>query len=449
MESIPEPYRGNNEQLSTVIVVCFAYVTIKDRLPTILVKAMDTFRRNASCVIKHRLINASNEEQTKMEDECKLIVAKFSKLRYQMMTNKELEMFSGSFSDVQQWNNAFVALRDKQGNVTWFDSPWLFVECFMYRSFTHFFQSSLYFRCFDPFEEQKNDALISSLNTAKCMAEHLCRQRSESRDFNQLRNDFITFLALCLWGNHCDLSLSSGNKCVQDDSYVKDLHSFNSYILCNDSQALFDFVFKLKSLSKVVTIDIVVDNAGFELFSDLCFVEMLYLTEILNADSSLIRFHVKKMPWFVSDALKKDFHWLLDYLSNCENSTVLQELGNKWKSLLKDNSWIIIEEDYWTLPNDYSDMQRVDAKLYSKLEEADLIIFKGDLNYRKLTGDLMWDHRTPFITALRGFLPSPLCSLRTIKADVVVGLESESVYCDLPSNWRTTGQYALVQFASV
>lgn len=85
--------------------------------------------------------------------------------------------------------------------------------------------------------------------------------------------------------------------------------------------------------------------------------------------------------------------------------------------------------------------------LYNKLAEATLVIFKGDLNYRKLLGDINWKYTTEFDEALRGFKPTNLVSLRTLKADLCVGLLSETIESlekDEPG-WMITGKYGLIQ----
>jgi hypothetical protein len=82
------------------------------------------------------------------------------------------------------------------------------------------------------------------------------------------------------------------------------------------------------------------------------------------------------------------------------------------------------------------------------LSRSDLVFFKGDLNHRKLTYDCAAPASTPFDIAIGPMASAAgapkVCSLRTIKSDVVVGLESDETAERLDKEepgWKISGKY--------
>lgn len=195
----------------------------------------------------------------------------------------------------------------------------------------------------------------------------------------------------------------------------------------------------------VERVDIVLDNAGFELVTDLVLADFL----ISSGLARQIHFHGKCFPWFVSDVTASDFQWTSRQMM-AANHMWMSKSGVRWQRYLKEGVWCYHDHPFWTQPHEFCDMAADAPDLYATLREADLVLFKGDLNYRKLTGDRDWGHTVDFSTALRGFGPAPLCSLRTLKANVQVGLQpgqGEKLTSQDP-NWMTSGQYAVIQFYS-
>lgn len=188
------------------------------------------------------------------------------------------------------------------------------------------------------------------------------------------------------------------------------------------------------------------DNAGFELFTDLCLAEFALRKSVVD----IVHMHYKAMPWFVSDVTYQDFMWTIDTLQN-NKSNILSSLGKSWHRRLSEKSWIISGDKFWTTPHDHSEMKGAAPELYSELSQSDLILFKGDLNYRKLVGDRSWEHTIPYVEALCGFHPAPHCALRTCKADVVVGLP-QGLSEELTSKdkeWMTKGEYGVIQYCGM
>jgi len=132
---------------------------------------------------------------------------------------------------------------------------------------------------------------------------------------------------------------------------------------------------------------------------------------------------------------------------NSEITPILVKYGEKWKDFLQNGMWSIHPDPFWTFPHDFSLMKKDDKVLYQTLSEADLLIFKGDLNYRKLVGDLKWKPTDTFKESLQGFHPAPLVALRTLKADVVTGLsegQAENAQSQ-DEKWLINGEWGVIQ----
>ena len=190
----------------------------------------------------------------------------------------------------------------------------------------------------------------------------------------------------------------------------------------------------------------VTDNTALELFADLCLADYLtgcgYFREVF--------FHIKKFPWFVSDATAGDFDSMLQCMSSDAQHSALSILASRWNGYLNGGRWKISGHHFWTSPVPYSEMATKDPGLYRQLSSSSLIIFKGDLNYRKLGSDLQWPVDTPFSFFLQGFKPAPLVAVRTLKAEIASGLEMEKAarVQSQDAEWMISGRYGVVQFCN-
>lgn len=433
--------------LSAKVVGSFAYLTVRDRLPTILTKVVDTIHRN-----KNKFFEEYGEEGIEAE---KQTIALLSKLRNELQTDKPILALTDGLPDADTWNRYLQRQQDLQGDqeaVSWFKSPWLYVECYMYRKIQEAQWLNPPMSDYDVFNEGKTQSYLESQQAVMSLCTHFegVRKSLVGLPENHLREHFNTFLQVSLWGNKCDLSISAGVENSQKTSPIESLSSLQPFILVDDSSKVWSTLLSVqrsrqsgeKTSSRV---DIVLDNAGFELLTDLVLADFL----VSSGLATEIHFHGKSFPWFVSDVTANDFRWTIQMATRTNHKWISQS-GYQWQSYAKEGVWSYHDHPFWTQPHEFCDMATDAPDLYATLQSADLVLFKGDLNYRKLTGDREWDHAVGFDSALRGFQPSPLCSLRTLKANVQVGLQpgqGMKLSAQDP-NWMTSGKYAVVQFHS-
>ena len=128
----------------------------------------------------------------------------------------------------------------------------------------------------------------------------------------------------------------------------------------------------------------------------------------------------------------------------------LRTLGKRWKQYEKEGKWVYEQHPFWCSGYTFWELPAEAPDLFHYLCESNLVLFKGDLNHRKLTYDCQAPTSTPFEEAIGPMAKEqgapPVASLRTIKSDVVVGVPldvSERLDKEEPG-WRISGKYAVV-----
>lgn len=420
----------------------FAYLTIKDRIPQILTKVIDTLHRH-----KSEFFEKHGEEGVEAE---KKAISLLSKLRNELQTDKPIVPLVDNCVDADMWNQYLEyqrsLLNEGDGEPRWFFSPWLFVECYMYRRIHEAIIQSPPIHDFDVFKESKEENFFESQDSIDALCAHLL-QLKPVKDLgeSQIQDEFFKLLQISLWGNKCDLSLSGGESSSQKSNIINCLQDLKPFILINDTESVWALLIKLKKTVErpVVRVDIVLDNSGFELITDLIFADFLLSSELATE----IHLHGKSIPWFVSDVTVHDFNWVVERMKSSDLEP-MSTCGANWETYVGMRRWVYHDHAFWTLPHPFCVMPQVAPDLYAELQKACLVLFKGDLNYRKLMGDRKWKFTVPFRQALSGFHPAPLCSIRTLKCELQVGLQpgqAEQLTASDP-HWLTTGKYGVFQF---
>ncbi|EKM61692.1 uncharacterized protein PHACADRAFT_84548 [Phanerochaete carnosa HHB-10118-sp] len=434
----------------------FANATMGVRLPTILSKAIQDALLTVNAL--------SSEDLIKDLLEC---VKRMEQLKAELEGN-------GMLRPIKDDGEADVALWNKEVakyflGKDFMNATWLFAEAYKYRRLRECFTLSKHWADYDVFFRQKcdtfsrsSDAVFElSMRFAEPFQHDLTKKpMSQSEMLEAEKLVFHELTQICLWGNSTDLSLLIN----MTEEQIKSLQSTGGdhlaetekNILGNHVEQLWDLVKKMKDKTRG-RVDFVLDNAGFELYCDCVYADFL----VQLGFASQIRFHGKRYPWFVSDVTKKDWEWLLNtmvygYLfpeaSEIERES-LRKMGQRWKEYERQGIWVYEQHPFWCTGYTFWDLLNEAPDLFLHLSKSDLVIFKGDLNHRKLTYDCAAPAPTPFDQAIGSMASAagapPVCSIRTIKSDVVVGLgpNGDDVAAKLDQNedgWKISGKYAVI-----
>ena len=315
----------------------------------------------------------------------------------------------------------------------WLEAPWFFGETYFYRRLleaTGYFQEGPMGRQ-DPFTYQKEQGLAQAAEGIRALAKRRAAALDRGEEWQSV---LARLFRAALWGNQADLSMWGAGEEGPDH---EDPEQAEDHLLADDGTAALN---RLDALDHPARVDVWADNAGFELVSDLALIDALLATD--RVDRVVV--HLKAHPTFVSDALIDDVHDTLATLAASDDAAV-EALGERLQRALVTGTLRLRDAWVWTSP---LPGRALPTHTRAELARADLLISKGDANYRRLLGDRHWDFTTPFNEAAAS-LPVPVLALRTLKSEVAAGLSPAQVdrLNDEDPDWAVNGRWGLVQYA--
>jgi hypothetical protein len=317
------------------------------------------------------------------------------------------------------WGGDYFGLR-------WFDAPFLWAESYFYRRLlgaVGFFSPGPW-QGIDPFAPFKQAELRGITVDEELAALDLLAPLPPDDRATAL-------LHASLWGNRADLGFRISSDSPQEDSRTGEL---SSRLVADDSALLWSL---LPPGLSAGTVHMIADNAGRELIPDLVLLDHLLVSG--RAERAVL--HVKPYPYYVSDATTADVVDCLRRIRQAPGSAA--KAGERLWTALAGGRLDVRAHSFFCAPLPFTEMP---PDLRQSWSDATVSLVKGDLNYRRLVGDRMRPPTTSF-AALTAYFPGPVAALRTLKSDVVVGLDAgvvSSLEAEDPA-WRTSGTHAVLQ----
>lgn len=309
----------------------------------------------------------------------------------------------------------------------WSDAPFLWAESFFFRRILQAVgyhggdtRTAAWARV-DPYTPMKDAELADpGLDAAFAWYAALPDLAPERR--------FAALIEACVLGNRADLVF-------QVTESVENYNLLNAP-LADDTAALLGRL----SAGGPGRVAFVCDNAGRELLADLLLAEDLLDSGLATG----VDFHVKPDPYYISDATTADVGKTLNRLRAMPGR--LGAAGKRLYEHAAEGRLDLRTHPFWCSPLSFHELP---GDLRAELETARVVVFKGDLNYRRLVGDFLWEPTTAFADAVAYLRGLPVAALRTLKSDVVVGVPKERVErlnAEEP-DWRINGRQTVVQYS--
>jgi len=318
---------------------------------------------------------------------------------------------------------------------SWYEVPFLWAENYFYRKLlaaVGYLEAGPW-QGIDPFAPLKAAELGGELVDAELAALDALPDLPPAERIDAL-------LLAALWGNRADLGFliqAGGGRATPGDRV--------DHLVADDRVRLR----RLLAGTDLGVVVLVADNAGRELLPDLVLIDQLLGAGETGPTSELGRartvvLQVKPRPYFVSDATTTDV--LAAVARLVAGPAMASAIGRRLRTAIETGRVIIKADPFSVAPLGYQDLP---DHLRAEFAAASLTIMKGDLNYRRLVGDRHWPSTSSFAAAT-DYFPGSVVALRTLKSDVVVGLDPATV-ADLDgagTAWRTSGTHALIQLSA-
>ncbi len=302
----------------------------------------------------------------------------------------------------------------------WSQVPFLAAEAYWYRKLLDavgYFDPASPWAGVDPFAPAKSAEL-----TDPGMAEHLDTLARAATRPPTARTTAL--LRTAVWGNRADLSFRLTHTTGDGAGDLLTDHG--------------DRLARLLATGPG-QVTVVADNAGRELLADLTLID--HLLDDLAVGAVVL--HLKPHPYYVSDATTADVLAGLHRLAQAPGRP--RQTAERLGEHLRSGRLELAAHPFSAAPLPYRDMP---ADLAAEFTASDLVILKGDLQYRRLVGDHHWPAGTP-LTALTTYLPAGTryAALRTLKSDLAAGLDPAALAraASADPDWRTCGRYAVIQ----
>ncbi len=403
--NLPPPIRTDGTN-------AFAYQTMHERQPKMLQDVIDANPDFSAIIVEELLL-----------------------LRQDLMTNAPilmLNLFPTPPPDYIDWATQQVNRggMSREGQpLTWLNTDWFFAETMLFRLVVELCRYPETGR--DPFAPFKQEELLRD-DMWKLLEEALTVPGGAYDRLPKLAH-FAT------WGNRIDLSYAAaaerGTSANSDDLIIDHAEALRDHLI---NASLLPFPEAERGVGHII-----LDNAGTELAMDLVLTDTL-----LTGFCDVVILHTKAMPTFVSDATSADVRDLIRRLikgphGGLKPSQAITDLGERLQLAFDEGRLRLAANLFWNSASFAWEMPR---QLRRVFEDSNIVVLKGDANYRRFVGDALWDPTTDPADVLTDF-PAPLVALRTLKSDPVLGLSGKQVRAldARDEHWRHNGQRGLVQ----